>query len=82
MDTSQLEEIIFTGCGMVGPLTTDFLDFLTEKQTSAKQLKRLEFSCKKIEKLDIDSLSQVWRDQFGTLTFVTVTEDRILLSVD
>lgn len=81
-ESGKLEEIYFTDCGMAGPFSTEFLDQLTEKQTSAVPLRRLEFSCKKLDKLDVDSVSQIWQTRYGNTAVVKITDGRVTLSVE
>lgn len=81
-DLVKLEEVYFTDCGIAGPFSTEFLDQLTEKQSSATPLRRLEFSCRKLDKLDTDSVSQIWQSCFGSLAVIKISNRQVVLSVD
>ena len=80
-DTSNLEEIVANDCGIQSPLSVEFLDALTEKLSVSVPLRLLEFSCFKLEKLDVDSLTQVWKDKFEDFGTVSFDEYHVKLSV-
>ena len=80
-DSMGLEELICHSCGISSPLDIEFLDSVSEKLNSESPIRRLEFTCRKIEKVDSESLSQIWRERWGDLALVKIAEDLVKLSV-
>ena len=80
-DSMGLEELICDSCGISSPLDIEFLDSVSEKLNSESPIRKLQFTCRKIEKVDSESLSQVWRERWGDLALVVIEEDTVKLSV-
>lgn len=80
-DMSKLEEVCMKDCVITAPISTEFLDCLTEKLAGSVPLRKLEFSCKKLDKLDADSLSQVWTSRYGDTAKIVFDGDSVMMSV-
>lgn len=80
-DLSNLDEISINHCGVHSPLSVEFLDFLTEKLSARIPLRTLEFTCSKLEKLDIDSLTQVWTEKYEGFARVNCVGNQVKLTV-
>lgn len=80
-DKSDLEEIRANHCGFQSPLSVDFLDALTEKMSARVPLRLLELTCFKLEKLDIESLTQIWKGKFEEFGAVHCDMANVKLSV-
>jgi len=80
-DSSVLEDIIAINSGISGPLSVEFIDVISEKLSSATPLRNLQFSVVKMEKVDMESLEQVWRDKYDDLSLISCTDDIVAVSV-
>ena len=80
-ESSSLEEVKFTGCGLFSPLEVTFLDAIVDKLASTVPLRKLHFTCRKLEKLDVESLSQIWRERWAELARVDIEGQSVKLSV-
>ena len=80
-ESSSLEEVKFTGCGLFSPLEVTFLDAMVDKLASTVPLRKLYFTCRKLEKLDSESLSQIWRERWAELARVDIDGQSVKLSV-
>lgn len=61
---TALEHVEFSGCGVVSPLSSDFLDILSDKLAGLSPLVYVAFSCHKLDPVDVDSLRQIWTDHW------------------
>ncbi|KAL4234064.1 hypothetical protein ACF0H5_005718 [Mactra antiquata] len=80
-DTSNLDELRAKQCGFQSPLSSDLLDSLNEKLAARIPLRSVEFTCFKLEKLDVDSLKQVWTDKFKDLAHFVSNDNYIKMTV-
>ena len=80
-DSLGLEELNCDACGIASPLDVDFLDSVSEKLNSEAPFRKLQFTCRKIEKVDSGSLSQIWKERWGDLAQVEIVEETVTLSV-
>jgi hypothetical protein len=61
--TSNLR--ICEGCGIMSPLDTIFLDAISDKLSADHSLKFISFTCRNLDKVDSDSLSQIWTEHWN-----------------
>ncbi|XP_052815390.1 tonsoku-like protein [Mya arenaria] len=80
-ESSMLEEVVMIDTGIVGPLSVEFIDIIAEKLEAALPLRRLEFSCNRLKKIDTDSLQQIWQDKFEDYAEVSFSNNTVVLSV-
>ncbi|XP_052249902.1 tonsoku-like protein isoform X2 [Dreissena polymorpha] len=80
-DGSSLEDLVAMETGVTAPLSVEFLDAIMEKLASRVPLRRLAFSCIKLEKLDVDSLRQVWCDRYENFAEVSCGDNVVRLNV-
>lgn len=79
---SMLDSLLVDGCGIKSPLTSDFLDSVSDKLTSGVALRYLSFTCQGLDKVDVDSIKQVWMDHWTNLGCADVQEETIRLYVN
>ena len=68
-------------CGVSSPLSTDIIDSVMEKLGSSYPLKCLRFTCNKLDKVDSESLQQVWMEHWGGMGKVIIDNNVIKLGV-
>ncbi|KAK3086523.1 hypothetical protein FSP39_019578 [Pinctada imbricata] len=78
---TELEEYVMESCGVISPLSSDLIDAIMEKLNDRCPLKNLCFTCVKLDKIDTESLQQVWRDHWGDLSVIKLTENSVKLTV-
>ena len=80
-DSCKLEHLEMVGCNLSSPLDTHFLDSMSDKLASSHPLKSFHFTCRNLEKIDIDSLKQVWTERWEDASKVDINGTSVLLSV-
>ncbi|KAK3086036.1 hypothetical protein FSP39_012431 [Pinctada imbricata] len=78
---TDLEEFVMESCGVISPLSSDLIDAIMEKLSDRCPLKNLCFTCVKLDKIDMESLQQVWKDHWGDLSVIKLTENSVKLTV-
>lgn len=78
---SMLDSLLLDGCGISSPLTSDFLDSVSEKLSSGAALRYLSFTCHGLDKVDVDSMRQVWMDHWTHLGCADIRGETVRLSV-
>ena len=79
---SRLQSLCFVGCGVAAPLSTDFLDALTDKLDHVTPLRSLELSVEGLTKMDEDSIVQeIWKGKWEGAGLYTVKGSLIKLWV-
>ncbi|KAJ8302574.1 hypothetical protein KUTeg_018970 [Tegillarca granosa] len=61
---SKLEWLTLMGCGIKSPIDTNLLDSICDKLSCPTPLKYLKFTCYGLDKVDKDSLRQIWTQQW------------------
>ncbi|KAK3589305.1 hypothetical protein CHS0354_026959 [Potamilus streckersoni] len=78
---SLLEYINADGCGIQSPLDVGFMDAVNDKLYASVPLRSLSFTCQKLDKLDCDSLQQIWTERWKDLAEVSFGENSVRLNV-
>ncbi|OWF54535.1 tonsoku-like protein [Mizuhopecten yessoensis] len=78
---TKLDQLSVEGCGLKSPLDTPFLDAVSDKLATSHPLRSLSFTCIGLDKVDIDSLSQIWLEQWKDIGQVDVTDLSVKLQV-
>ncbi len=78
---SCVESLSVSGCGLVVPLNVDFIDAIADKLNHSTPLRYLRLSCKGLTKMDIESLSEIWRSQWAESGECSVIGENVTLSV-
>ncbi|XP_069112103.1 tonsoku-like protein [Argopecten irradians] len=78
---SVLDQLSVEGCGLKSPLDTPFLDALSDKLAVPHPLRALSFTCRGLDKVDIESLGQIWLGHWKDIGQVDVTDSSVKLSV-
>ncbi|XP_071174589.1 tonsoku-like protein [Mytilus edulis] len=80
-NNTHLEKITAEGCGIVSPLDTMFLDAISDKLMSDYSLKFISFTCRNLDKVDVDSLSQIWTEHWKDSAQIQISSSLVRLSV-
>lgn len=80
-ESPAFEELICESCGLASPLDVDFLDAISEKLNCEAPIRRLQLTCSKLEKVDSESLTQVWKERWADLALINIVEESVKLSV-
>ncbi|CAC5396677.1 NFKBIL2 [Mytilus coruscus] len=80
-NNTHLEKIMAEGCGIISPLDTMFLDAISDKLMSDYSLKLVSFTCRNLDKVDADSLSQVWTEHWKDSALIQISSCLVRLSV-
>ena len=80
-ESSGLEDLTCDACGLCSPLDVEFLDAISEKLSSEAPLRKLAFTCQKLEKVDSESLGQIWTERWADLAKIEIVDISVRLSV-
>ncbi|XP_052061225.1 tonsoku-like protein [Mytilus californianus] len=80
-NNTHLEKITAEGCGIISPLDTMFLDAISDKLMSDYSLKFISFTCRNLDKVDADSLSQIWTEHWKDSAQIQISSCLVRLSV-
>ncbi|XP_060084011.1 tonsoku-like protein [Ylistrum balloti] len=80
-DDTILDKLNVEGCGLKSPLDTSFLDAISDKLATPHPLRTLSLTCAGLDKVDIESLGQIWSGQWKDLGKIDITDSLVKLWV-
>ena len=80
-NNTYLEKVVAEGCGIMSPLDTIFLDAISDKLSADHSLKFISFTCRNLDKIDSDSLSQIWTEHWNESAQIDIKDNLVRLSV-